>query len=375
MKKENKKYYVTRPLMPDLQEYNQYLRQIWETGVITNRGPLLQQYEEALAEHLNVSSTVVTANATLALMVVMRAMDLTGEVITTPFTFAASAGAIVWSGLTPVFVDVEPGGVNICPESVKAAITPNTSAILAVHCYGVPSKVDALREIADEYQLKLIYDACHAFGTETDKGSILKRGDASILSLHATKLVSSAEGGLIVSSDEQLLNRVRLNINFGIKNENEIPDIGINAKMSELHAAFGLCNLNSMQDIYAGRREIYEAYKRHLEKIPNLSLLPRPKLSRDGFAYIPVIVEASSPFNAQTLKDSLERKGIFVRRYFYPLLTDTDAFKKYAHEISDMYVNARSISSRVLCLPIYYGINESDVQFICNEIAIVLNEP
>lgn len=373
MTQPKQKYFVTRPTLPKLEDYCRYLEKIWETGIVTNRGPVLLEYEQELATHLKVNETIVTANATLALMVLMRSMALKGEVITTPFTFAATASSIVWSGLTPVFVDIEPDGVNISPEAVKAAITPNTSAILAVHCYGIPCDHEALQQIAEEHNLKLIYDACHAFGTEIDGTSILEFGDASVLSLHATKLVSSAEGGLIVTSDSELVNRVRLNINFGIANEHEIPEIGINAKMSELHAALGLCNLELLPSIYDERKKIYETYRLNLKNIKELEVLPRPSLTRDGFSYIPVQVNDGNPGAVQSLKMALADKGIFTRRYFHPLLTETSAFASYAPFGSGALHHAANISSRVLCLPIYHGLYQADVQHICDQISQFFN--
>lgn len=368
------KYFVTRPTLPKLEDYQKYLEQIWETGIVTNRGPVLLEYEQKLATHLKVDETIVTANATLALMVLMRSMGLKGEVITTPFTFAATASSIFWSGLTPVFVDIEPDGVNISPDAVKAAITPNTSAILAVHCYGIPCDHEALQRIAEEHDLKLIYDACHAFGTEIDGASILELGDASVLSLHATKLVSSAEGGLIVISDRELVKRVRLNINFGIANENEIPEIGINAKMSELHAALGLCNLELLPSIYHERKKIYETYRQKLKNINELKILARPFLTRDGFSYIPTLISDDSPHSVQSLKMALADQGIYTRRYFHPLLTETPAFASYAPSGSGTIQHAANISSRVLCLPIYHGLSQADVKFICDQISQFFND-
>ena len=369
MSEIDKKYFVTRPTLPSLKHYTTYLEQIWASGIITNRGPLLQEYENKLAEHLRVEEIIVTANATLGLMSVMRSMGLRGEVITTPFTFAATAGSVVWSGLEPVFVDTEPGGVNICPEAVKSAINSNTCAILAVHCYGIPCDHEALEKISKEHGLKLIYDACHAFGTELDGASILELGDASVLSLHATKLVTSAEGGLIFTSDKELIDRIRLNINFGIADENHIPEIGINAKMSELHAALGLCNLELLPSIYSERKKIDEIYRRELKNIKEIEVVSRPALTRDGFAYIPIKLISETRYNVQDLKMYLEDKSVFSRRYFHPLLTDTCAFSMYKPTRSELLQNAVDISSRILCLPIYHGLTPSDIQLICSHIA------
>lgn len=369
MSEINKKYFVTRPTLPSLKKYSKYLEQIWASGIVTNRGPLLQEYETNLAKHLKVEKTIVTANATLGLMSVMRSMGLKGEVITTPFTFAATASSVVWSGLKPVFADTEPGGVNICPKAVKSAINSNTCAILAVHCYGIPCDHEALEKISKEHGLKLIYDACHAFGTELNGVSILELGDASVLSLHATKLVSSAEGGLIYTSDKELIDRIRLNINFGIADENNIPEIGINAKMSELHAALGLCNLELMPSIYNERQQIDEIYRRELKLVKGIEVVSRPDLTRDGFAYIPVKLNGETKYSVRSLKMYLEDKGVFSRRYFYPLLTDTGAFSMYKPTKSAMLSNATDISSRILCLPIYHGLKPSDVRLICSYIA------
>ena len=218
-KKTQKNYFVTQPSLPSLEEYECYLREIWETKVLTNRGPLVQRFEKNLANSLRIEEPILMCNATVGLMVVMRSLGLSGEVITTPFTFAATASSIIWSGLRPVFVDVEPGGVNICPIAVENAITPQTTAILAVHCYGIPCNHELLAALAKKHNLKLIYDACHAFGSEVKGSSILELGDASVVSLHATKLINSGEGGIVVSKNKDLREKIRLNINFGIINE------------------------------------------------------------------------------------------------------------------------------------------------------------
>lgn len=362
-----KKVFVTQPVMPNKEKFLKYIDQIWENKLLTNRGPFLQELEEELAEYLGLEEIILTANATLALMLSMKALNLSGDVITTPFTFTATANAIVWAGLNPVFADIEVGGVNICARSAEQLVNPKTSAILAVHCYGIPCNHSALDELANRCDLKLIYDACHCFGTDINERSILQLGDISVLSLHATKLFSTVEGGLIYSPDKQKREKIRSLLNFGFRDEFNIDEVGINAKMSELHAAFGLANIKNISSIFEARKQIYHRYQDQLTAVSELSLIARPDVTRDGISYVPIILNSSAKIGIEELKRTLESEQIYTRRYFYPLLNNTKAYTNELGE-KESYPNAEQLSERILCLPIYPDLNHSEVDTICDKI-------
>lgn len=369
-----KKYYVTKPELPRLDSYTKYLARIWDSGILTNNGSLLREFEDKLALGLKVDDPIVTANATLGLMSVMKTMKLEGEVITTPFTFVATSNAILWSGLQPVFVDVTEGGVNICPKAVEAAITEKTSAILAVHCYGIPCDHASLREIADRYGIKLIYDACHSFATEVDGVSILEWGDASVVSLHATKMINAAEGGIVIAQNQHLRDNIRLGINFGIESEYDATLVGLNGKMSEFHAALGLANLENFPSILAKRKHIFLRYKELLSECDDLEVIERGDVTQDGFAYLPTLIKKTRALDLDSIKSKLEVNQIFARRYFYPLVTDLSAYKDESVYTKHPTEHARELSRRILCLPIYPSMTDHDIEFIVEKIIEAVHE-
>jgi dTDP-4-amino-4,6-dideoxygalactose transaminase len=341
---------VTRPDLPPLEEYVDYLKQIWSSRWLTNDGALLQSFEKELVNYLGVPDIVLTTNGTIALQAALKALDLKGEVITTPFTFAATTNAILWEGLTPVFADIDPDTFNIDPDDVERKITDRTCAILAVHVYGNPCYVERLQKIADQYGLKLIYDAAHAFGVEYKGRPVLEYGDISVLSFHATKVMNTIEGGALVVRDAKTKETVRLLVNHGIKSEEEVLLPGTNGKMNEFQAAMGLCNLKTVDEKIRSRAVLYNNYKRTLGDSGNLKF-QAVIASKHNYAYMPICMENRA--RRDGLYDALIQNGVKARKYFYPLTVNFDynrgmnLVEKYALH------NALDVSERVLCLPLY----------------------
>ena len=356
---------VTRPALPALQDFIPYLEQIWANGMLTNGGPMHQQLERALCEYLGVEHISLFDNGTTALVIALRALGIGGEVITTPYSFIATSHAIAWNYLTPVFADTGVDNFNICPESIERCITPETQAILAVHCYGYPCDVDAIKAIADRHGLKVIYDAAHAFAVNDAGGSILRHGDLSVLSFHATKVLSTFEGGAIISPDaatKQAIDRMK---NFGIVSETEVTSIGINGKMSEVHAAMGLLQLATIDEMLEQRAIIDSVYRDGLSDIAGLRLPPVSLSARHNHAYFPIRIMPSFALDRDGLYQALKQEQIHTRRYFYPLISDTEA---YRHADSALTPNARALSNQVLCLPFYPQLAPADQQRVIDEI-------
>ncbi len=355
---------VTRTELPPLESYIKYLKKIWAIHWITNNGELVQKLEKELEKYLDVRHVILVSNGTLALQLAIKALGLSGEVITTPFTFAATTNVLLWEGLTPVFADIDPSTFNIDPKDIEKRITKKTCAILAVHVYGNPCDVEKLQNIADRYNLKLIYDAAHAFGVEYKKRSVLTYGDISTLSFHATKIFSTAEGGAIISQDGKLAEKLKLMRNFGIKSEEETVLSGINAKMNELSAALGLCNLKNINNKIKKSQRIYERYTKLLKD--NLQLkFPKIISSKHNYCYMPVC------FKDQKTRDHIYKKlienNIKPRKYFYPLTSDFEYVKKVCGKV--ILKNASHITKRVLCLPIYPSLQTHQV----DKIAKIIN--
>lgn len=338
--------------LPDITLYRKYLKKIWATSWITNNGEYVQQLEKKLEKYLEVKHVVLVTNGTLALQLILKALNLKGEIITTPFTFAATTNAIIWEGLTPVFTDIDPDTFNIDPRDVEKKITAKTTAILAVHVYGNPCNIESLERIAKKHKLKLIYDAAHAFGVKYKNKSVLNYGDASILSFHATKIFSTAEGGAIIVKDEKLFEKLKLFRNFGIKSEEEIVSAGINAKMNELQAALGLCNLKDIDKKIGKTRRIYEKYCKLLKTNPHIKF-QRITSSIHNYCYMPVCFENQK--TRDLVYNKLVQNNIKPRKYFYPLTSDFAYVKKILKKTfrEDEISNAVNISRRILCLPIY----------------------
>ena len=354
----DKRIDVTRPLMPALEAFIPYLEQIWDSRCLTNNGPFHQAFEQRLADYLGVEHLSLFNNGTTALMAALQALQIEGEVITTPYTFAATAHALVWNHLTPVFVDIDPHTFNIDPDAIEAAITPRTRAILAVHCYGVACNVEAIAALASRYGLSVIYDAAHAFAVKEGEGSLLRHGDMSILSLHATKVFNTFEGGAIVSPDAATKGRVDQLRNFGFVNETSVVSCGINGKMSEFNAAFGLLQLEHIDRALEQRAVIDGVYRALLADIPGISLC----LEAQNHAYFPILVEDTYPVSRDCLYDAFKEQQIFVRRYFYPLISDMQAYQNRTDIQQHPLPVAGQIARRILCLPIYPDLSPADVE-------------
>jgi dTDP-4-amino-4,6-dideoxygalactose transaminase len=339
---------VTRPSLPPLDAFIPYLQTIWNKRQLTNGGPYSQELEQALCDHLGVAHVSLFASGTTALLVALQCLELTGEVITTPYSFVASANALLWRGLRPVFTDIDPTTFNLDPARIEAAITPQTTAIMPVHCYGYPCDVDAIAEIARRHRLRVVYDAAHAFGVNHQGSSLLNHGDLSVLSLHATKVFSTFEGGAIISHDMESKRRIDALRNFGIVDELTLEGPGLNGKLNEVAAAFGLLLLQHVNEAIERNRIIDARYRAGLAGIPGLQCPPVGPGSNG--AYFALRVKDDYGESRDELHARLHRHGILARRYFYPLLPD---FPLYAQAVSGPLDAAREAAARVVCLPIY----------------------
>lgn len=366
-----KPIYVTQPSMPDLEEFLPYLREIWDNKILTNSGPFHQRLETALGEYLGVPHVALFTNATVALVTAFQALEITGEVITTPYSFVATAHCLMWNGLKPVFVDVDPVTLNLDPQRIEAAITPATKAILPVHCYGHPCQVEAIQAIADRHGLKVIYDAAHAFGVRDAGGSVLRHGDLSILSFHATKVFNTFEGGAIICPNATIKARIDQLKNFGLVDEMTINAPGLNGKMSEFNAAFGLLQLRHVDAAIARRRVLDALYRERLGPVAGIRCLPPGSESVANHSYFPILVEPDFPIDRDALHQLLKGHDIIARRYFYPLISD---FAVYANLPSAGSANlpvATGAALKVLCLPIYPALPLADANRIIDLIASV----
>jgi len=356
---------VTKPFLPPREEYEQYLSGIWERDWLTNMGPLANDLELKLKAHLKVKHLLFVSNGTVALQLAIRALDLRGEIITTPFSFVATTSSIVWEGCTPVFVDIDPRSLNLDASKIESAITEKTVAILATHVYGNPCDVEAIQRIADRHSLKVIYDGAHAFGVELNGTSIFNYGDISVCSLHATKLYHSTEGGLLITKKPELLKKLAYMRNFGFDGPEAFAELGINGKNSELHAAMGLANLKFIYDIHLKRRQLTERYQMMLRNVK--AFIPEwHSDATKNYAYYPIVFESEE----LTIKcfEILKRKEIFARRYFYPSLSKVLPYV----EQREMPVTD-DIAKRVLCLPLYYDLSIEEVDMICRIILRIQN--
>ncbi|PST83261.1 aminotransferase DegT [Pedobacter yulinensis] len=355
---------VTKPFLPDLQAYHAYVGSIWERQWLTNNGPLVNELELKLKAYLGINHLLFVSSGTIALQMAIRALGLTGEIITTPFSFVATTNSIIWEGCKPVFTDIDPETFNIDPLKIEAAITPQTSAILATHVYGNPCDIAAIQEIAHRHQLKVIYDAAHCFGTKYKGRSVFAYGDISITSFHATKLFHSTEGGAVFTADPELLRKLSLLRNFGHNGAEDFAGLGINGKNSEFHAAMGLCVLKSIDDILDKRRLLSFYYWRKLNGLP----LKYPKLNNDldyNYAYFPVLFD-SQELMLKCLR-ALENEKIYCRRYFFP------ALHTLSHTGSGPLPVCESVARRILCLPLYHTLTSSDLDLITRIIFRVRN--
>lgn len=359
-KMSEKPIYVTQPFLPPLEEFLPYLESIWTSRILTNGGPFHKQFEQALAEHLGVDHLALFVNGTIALVTALQALRISGEVITTPYSFVATSHALVWNNIEPVFVDIDPTTLNIDPARIVAAITPRTTAILAVHCYGNPCNVSAINEIADTFNLKVIYDAAHAFGISYKGDSLLSHGDLSVLSFHATKVFNTFEGGAIICPDAKTKQHVDHLKNFGFVNETTVVAAGINGKMNEFQAALGLLQLEHIDRALERRKQIASRYMSALGCVSGIRLPAQQEGTVGNFAYFPVFVEADYPLSRDDLYLKLRQAGIYARRYFYPLISEFPVYRSLPSASKNNLPEAFDVSSRILCLPIYPDLTDAD---------------
>jgi len=345
--------YVTQPDMPPLADFVPLLQEIWNNKILTNGGPLHQRLEQALAEHLGVPHISLFTNGTIALLTALQALGITGEVITTPYSFVATAHSLLWNGLKPVFVDIDPDSLNLDPTRIAAAITPQTTAIMPVHCYGRPCATAQIKQIADTHGLKVIYDAAHAFGVRDAGGSILRHGDLSVLSFHATKVFNTFEGGAIVSPDAQTKRRIDQLKNFGFVDEVTVVQPGINGKMNEMQAAFGLLQIPRIQGLIEQRQLIDAHYRQALAGVRGIRCHTLPADATANYSYFPILVEPEYGCSRDALYQKLKDQGIHARRYFYPLISDFPMYQGLPSSDSDNLPQAQRAARQVICLPIY----------------------
>lgn len=366
MKPFKKAIYVTKPVFPKLEKFSKNLEYIWETQWLSNNGNMHKQLEKKLKKYLKVPYLSLLNNGTIALLIALKALDIKGQVITTPFTFAATVHAIKWSDLEPIFCDIDPIHMNINPKLIEKVITPGTSAILPVHVYGTPCDVNTIKKIAKKHNLKVIYDAAHAFGTEIDGNGIGNYGDITMFSFHATKLFHSAEGGALVCKEKKLKEKIDLLKNFGIKNEEEVILPGINGKMNELQAAMGLSVLGLVDGERKKRRKIAEIYKMELENIEGIYFLPYMPNIKDSYQYFIIrINEKKFSKSRDYVYEELKKYNIFARKYFFPLCSNFDFYKSLQSARTENLPVANTISNQVLSLPFYGSLKEEEIRIIC----------
>ena len=359
-----KNTYVTQPFLPPLEEFIPHLEQIWKSKWLTNAGPFHEQLEKKLCEYLGVEHVALFTNGTIALITALQALRITGEVITTPYSFVATSHSLLWNGIKPVFVDIEPRTLNLDPDKIEAAITPQTTAIMPVHCYGHPCDVDRIQKIADNYNLKVIYDAAHAFAVQDAKGSILRHGDLSVLSFHATKVFNTFEGGAIVCPDAKTKLRIDQLKNFGHVGEVTVVAPGINGKMSEFNAALGLVQLKYIDQALARRKEIDGVYREQLKNVKGIRCLDDAGEKVANHAYFPIMINTDYPISRDDLYQKLKDNGVHPRRYFYPLISDFPMYRGLPSAHRENLPVATSAARQVLCLPIYPDLEMSVVDEI-----------
>ena len=362
----DKAVHVTKPALPPLKELLPYLCQIWEGGVLTNCGPFHQQLEENLCNFLGVEHVSLFTNGTVALITALKALGIKGEVITTPYSFVATTNALYWNGLQPVFVDIDPETCNLDPLEIEGALTERTTAILPVHCYGRPCDVTEIGDIAKKHNLRLIYDGAHAFGVFDERGSILRHGDLTAVSFHATKVFNTFEGGAIISPDAQTKRHIDHLKNFGFEGETHVIAPGINGKMSEFNSALGLLQLKYIESQIAKRREIDTIYRTHFSAVRGIGCAPLIANIRANYAYFPILVGDDYPLRRDELYDRLKDHNIFARRYFYPTIADFPIYRSLPSAAPGRLPVARNIAARILCLPIYPELNTDIVGAICD---------
>lgn len=356
---------VTSPLMPSLEEFNTYLEDIWKRKWITNNGYYHKELEKALCEYLGVPYISLFTNGTLPLITALQALRITGEVITTPFSFVATTHSLWWNGIKPVFVDIDPVTCNLDPEKIEAAITPRTTAIMPVHVYGNPCDTKRIQDIADKYGLKVIYDAAHAFGVKVNGKSVLNAGDMSTLSFHATKVYNTIEGGALVMHDEQTKKRIDYLKNFGFAGETEVVAPGINSKMDEMRAAYGLLNLKQVDKAIEWRKHVADLYRAALKDVEGITFFNDIPGVTHNYAYFPIFVDAEKyGMTRDELYFKMKEHNILGRRYFYPLISAFSTYRGLESANKDNLPVATEKAEQVICLPMYYGLSDEDIERI-----------
>ena len=358
---------VTSPLLPDLEEFNALLKEIWQSKWITNNGRFHQQLEKELAAYLKVPYISLFTNGTLPLITALQAMRITGEVITTPYSFVATTHSLWWNGIKPVFVDIDPKTCNLDPTKIEAAITPKTTAIMPVHCYGKPCDTKGIQEVADKYGLKVIYDAAHAFGVEVEGKSILNAGDLSTLSFHATKVYNTVEGGALVMHDEVMKKRIDYLKNFGFANETTVVAPGINSKMDEIRAAYGLLNLRQVDDAIAARQRVARVYREALRNVSGITFFDDMPGVRHNYSYFPIFIDAKTYGRTRDeLYFAMKEQNVLGRRYFYPLISEFSTYRGLISATRENLPVAYRIADTVLCLPMHHALSDFDLERVIN---------
>lgn len=358
---------VTSPLLPPLEEFIPYLEEIWDSKWITNNGQFHQKLEQALCEYLGVKYISVFTNGTLPLITALQALRITGEVITTPYSFVATSHAIWWNGLQPVFVDIDSITGNIDPDKIEAAITPRTTAIMPVHVYGNPCDTEKIDALAKKYNLKVIYDAAHAFGVKVNGKSVLEAGDMSTLSFHATKTYNTIEGGALVCHSAEMKQQIDYLKNFGFEDETVVVAPGINSKMDEVRAAYGLLNLKHVDNAITHRQKVTYAYREALSSVNGISFLNDIEGVRHNYSYFPIFIDAEEyGMTRDEVYFKLKENGVLGRRYFYPLISDFSPYKSYISASKDNLPNANKLADTVICLPLHAELTDADVERILN---------
>ncbi len=358
---------VTSPLLPDLDEFHKMLEDIWDRRWITNNGHYHKELEKALAEYLKVPYVSLFTNGTLPLITALQALRITGEVITTPYSFVATTHALWWNGIKPVFVDIDPSTGDIDPERIERAITPKTTAIMPVHVYGKPCKVDKIQAIADKYGLKVIYDAAHAFGVEVNGESILNAGDMSTLSFHATKVFNTIEGGAMVMHDAKTKQRIDYLKNFGFAGETEVVAPGINSKMDEMRSAYGLLNLKQVDAAIEARHRVAVKYREALRDVEGISFWDDMPGVKHNYSYFPIFVEARKyGMTRDELYFKMKEQGVLGRRYFYPLICEFSTYRSLESSTRENLPNAYKMADEVICLPMHHLLGEEDIERTLN---------
>lgn len=366
---DNKIITVTSPLLPDLDEFNALLKEIWASKWITNNGSFHKQLEKELAAYLKVPYISLFTNGTLPLITALQVLRITGEVITTPYSFVATTHSLWWNGIKPVFVDIDPATGNMDPEKIEAAITPKTTAIMPVHVYGKPCNTKRIKEIADTYGLKVIYDAAHAFGVEVNGESILNAGDMSTLSFHATKVYNTVEGGALVMHDAETKKRIDYLKNFGFANEVTVVGPGINSKMDEIRAAYGLLNLRQVDAAIEARHKVAIKYREALRGVEGITFFDDMPGVKHNYSYFPIFVDAEKyGMTRDELYFKMKEQNVLGRRYFYPLISEFSTYRGLESARPDNLPNAHKMANTVICLPMHHALSDEDVNRVIEQI-------